>query len=75
MNGAAMQTASPQRPPAGRSSIADTVYIPRLGFLRAQDYDFDAPVKLLDKMMHAMADREDQQIVVLSQVNGRTTVR
>ena len=30
--------------------------------------DFDAPVKLLDSMMHSMADEPDQQVVVLSQV-------
>lgn len=41
-------------------------------YLRSEygkDYDFDAPVKLLDSMMHAMADEPDQQVVVLSQVN------
>lgn len=33
-------------------------------FLRSEygkEYDFDAPVKLLDKMMHAQADSRDQQ--------------
>ena len=32
--------------------------------------DFDAPVKLLDSMMHSMADEPDQQVVVLSQVGS-----
>ena len=33
-------------------------------FLRSEygkDYDYEAPVKLLDAMMHAQADRRDQQ--------------
>lgn len=41
-------------------------------YLRSEygkDYDFDAPVKLLDSMMHAMADEPDQQVIVLSQVH------
>ncbi|KAK9844109.1 hypothetical protein WJX81_004691 [Elliptochloris bilobata] len=40
-------------------------------FLRSEygkEYDFDAPVKLLDAMMHAQADSRDQQVVVLAQV-------
>lgn len=44
------------------------VTVPYLRSEYGKEYDFDAPVKLLDKMMHAMADREDQQVVVLSQV-------
>ena len=27
-----------------------------------QEYDFDAPVKLLDKMVHTMAETEEQQV-------------
>lgn len=33
-----------------------------------KDYEFDAPVKLLDKHLHAMAQSADEQIVVVSQV-------
>ena len=33
-----------------------------------QEYDFDAPVRILEKMMHSLADTEDQQVVVLGQV-------
>ena len=34
-------------------------------FLRSEygkEYDFDAPVKLLDAMMHAQAESRDQQV-------------
>lgn len=40
-------------------------------YLRSEygkDYEFDAPVKLLDKLLHAMAQSVDEQIVVVSQV-------
>lgn len=33
-----------------------------------KDYEFDAPVKLLDKHLHAMAQSVDEQLVVVSQV-------
>jgi hypothetical protein len=33
-----------------------------------QEYDFDAPVRILEKMMHSLADTVDQQVVVLGQV-------
>lgn len=33
-----------------------------------KDYEYDAPVKLLDKHMHAMAQSPDEQLVVVSQV-------
>lgn len=33
-----------------------------------KDYDYDAPVKLLDKLLHSMAQTEDEQLVVVSQV-------
>lgn len=44
------------------------VTVPYLRSEYGKEYDFDAPVKLLDKLMHAMADRADQQVVVLAQV-------
>lgn len=34
-----------------------------------KDYEFDAPVKLLDKHLHAMAESVDEQLVVISQVS------
>lgn len=33
-----------------------------------KEYEFDAPVKLLDKHLHAMAQSIDEQLVVVSQV-------
>lgn len=33
-----------------------------------KDYDYDAPVKLLDKLLHSMSQSEDEQLVVVSQV-------
>mmetsp|Transcript_40595 Transcript_40595/g.129478 ORF Transcript_40595/g.129478 Transcript_40595/m.129478 type:complete len:473 (+) Transcript_40595:134-1552(+) len=44
------------------------VCVPYLRSEYGKEYDFDAPVKILDKMMHCMADQPDQQIVVVSQV-------
>lgn len=44
------------------------VTIPLLRSEYGREYDFDAPVKLLDKMMHAMAENPRQQVVLLSQV-------
>lgn len=52
--------------------VAGLVFTPvTVPYLRSEygkEYDFDAPVKLLDKMVHAQAEREGQQVVVLSQV-------
>ncbi|CAG9461655.1 unnamed protein product [Pedinophyceae sp. YPF-701] len=44
------------------------VTVPYLRSEYGKDYDYDAPVKLLDQMMHAVAEKADQQVVVLSQV-------
>lgn len=33
-----------------------------------KDYDYDAPVKLLDKLLHSMSQCDDEQLVVISQV-------
>lgn len=44
------------------------VTVPLLRSEYGREYDYDAPVKLLDHMMHGMAERADQQVVVLSQV-------
>ncbi|KAK9830697.1 hypothetical protein WJX74_002951 [Apatococcus lobatus] len=42
--------------------------VPYLRSEYGKDFDFEAPVKLLDKMLHGMASHEGQQVVVLSQV-------
>ncbi|KAL3162221.1 hypothetical protein ABBQ32_009925 [Trebouxia sp. C0010 RCD-2024] len=44
------------------------VSLPYLRSEYGKEYDFDAPVKLLDSMMHAMADQPNQQVLVLGQV-------
>ncbi|KAJ7551709.1 hypothetical protein O6H91_06G025500 [Diphasiastrum complanatum] len=41
---------------------------PLFGGQYGKDYDFDAPVKLLDKLLHSMAQTENEQLVVVSQV-------
>ncbi|GIL64530.1 hypothetical protein Vafri_18424 [Volvox africanus] len=48
--------------------VFTTVTVPYLRSEYGKEYDFDAPVKLLDKMMHGMASHADEQVVVLSQV-------
>lgn len=44
------------------------VTIPLLRAEYGKEFDLDAPVKLLDKLVHAMAENTSEQIVVLSQV-------
>ncbi|EFJ30037.1 hypothetical protein SELMODRAFT_90340 [Selaginella moellendorffii] len=44
------------------------VSVPYLRSEYGKDYDYDAPVKLLDKLMHNFAQTEDEQLVVISQV-------
>lgn len=44
------------------------VTVPLLKSEFGKDYDYEAPVKILEKMLHGMAENEKQQIVVLSQV-------
>lgn len=49
-----------------------TNYIKYLTFFLFQygkDYEYDAPVKLLDKHLHAMSQSPDEQLVVVSQVS------
>ncbi|GLJ14809.1 hypothetical protein SUGI_0240630 [Cryptomeria japonica] len=48
--------------------VFSTVSVPYLRSEYGKDYDYDAPVKLLDKLLHSMAQTEDEQLVVLSQV-------
>lgn len=44
------------------------VSVPYLRSEYGKDYEFDAPVKLLDKHLHSMAQSVDEQLVVVSQV-------
>ncbi|XP_010254417.1 PREDICTED: protease Do-like 9 isoform X2 [Nelumbo nucifera] len=48
--------------------VFTTVSVPYLRSEYGKDYEYDAPVKLLDKHLHAMAQSEDEQLVVVSQV-------
>lgn len=48
--------------------VFTAVSVPYLRSEYGKDYDFDAPVKLLDKHLHAMAQSVDEQLVVVSQV-------
>jgi hypothetical protein len=34
-----------------------------------KEYEFEAPVKLLDKLLHSMPQSPDEQMVVVSQVS------
>ncbi len=40
----------------------------QLRVCKPKEYDFDAPVRLLEKMVHSMAESVDQQVVVLGHV-------
>ncbi|XP_039125314.1 protease Do-like 9 [Dioscorea cayenensis subsp. rotundata] len=48
--------------------VFTVVSVPYLRSEYGKDYEFEAPVKLLDKHLHAMAESPDEQIVVVSQV-------
>ncbi|KAK4341080.1 hypothetical protein RND71_039581 [Anisodus tanguticus] len=48
--------------------VFSAVSVPYLRSEYGKDYEFDAPVKLLDKLLHAMAQSIDEQLVVVSQV-------
>ncbi|KAJ4973886.1 hypothetical protein NE237_007060 [Protea cynaroides] len=48
--------------------VFTTVSVPYLKSEYGKDYEYDAPVKLLDKHLHAMAESEDEQLVLISQV-------
>ncbi|GMG99341.1 hypothetical protein Nepgr_001181 [Nepenthes gracilis] len=48
--------------------VFTAVTVPYLRSEYGKDYEFDAPVKLLDKHLHAMAESPDEQLLVVSQV-------
>ncbi|KAL6583861.1 Protease Do-like 9 [Orobanche minor] len=48
--------------------IFTTVSVPYLRSEYGKDYEYEAPVKLLDKLLHEMPQTPEEQIVVVSQV-------
>ncbi|KAH6798987.1 DegP protease 9 [Perilla frutescens var. frutescens] len=48
--------------------VFSTVSVPYLRSEYGKDYEYEAPVKLLDKLLHEMPQSVDEQIVVVSQV-------
>ncbi|KAJ6411711.1 hypothetical protein OIU84_008316 [Salix udensis] len=48
--------------------VFTTVSVPYLRSEYGKEYEFEAPVKLLDKLLHSMPKSPDEQIVVVSQV-------
>ncbi|KAL2500413.1 3-ketoacyl-CoA synthase [Forsythia ovata] len=57
----------------GRSGIGQMSYFPEAILCYGKDYEFGAPVKLLDKLMHEMPQSPEEQIVVVSQKIVRGT--
>ncbi|XP_062027479.1 protease Do-like 9 [Rosa rugosa] len=48
--------------------VFTAVSVPYLRSEYGKDYEFEAPVKLLDKMLHSLRQSPDEQLVVVSQV-------
>ncbi|CAK7328962.1 unnamed protein product [Dovyalis caffra] len=48
--------------------VFTTVSVPYLRSEYGKEYEFEAPVKLLDKLLHSMPQSPDEQMVVVSQV-------
>lgn len=48
--------------------VFSAITVPYLRSEYGKDYEFDAPVKLLEKHLHGMAQSIDEQLVVVSQV-------
>ncbi|KAK8918261.1 Protease Do-like 9 [Platanthera zijinensis] len=48
--------------------VFTAISVPYLRSEYGKDYEYDAPVKLLEKHLHAMAQSPDEQLVVVSQV-------
>ncbi|KAK7389037.1 hypothetical protein VNO78_23869 [Psophocarpus tetragonolobus] len=48
--------------------VFSTVSVPYLRSEYGKDYEYEAPVKLLDKLLHSMPQLPDEQLVVVSQV-------
>lgn len=59
------------RPPAYyivAGFVFTTVSVPYLRSEYGKEYEYEAPVKLLDKLLHAMPQSQDEELVVVSQV-------
>ncbi|XP_057514979.1 protease Do-like 9 [Actinidia eriantha] len=48
--------------------VFTTVSVPYLRSEYGKEYEYEAPVKLLDKLLHEMPKSQDEQLVVISQV-------
>ncbi|KAM6594242.1 hypothetical protein CsatA_001945 [Cannabis sativa] len=48
--------------------VFTTVSVPYLRSEYGKDYEYEAPVKLLDKLLHSLPESPDEQLVVVSQV-------
>lgn len=48
--------------------VFTTVSVPYLRSEYGKEYEYEAPVKLLDKLLHEMPRSQDEQLVVISQV-------
>ncbi|XP_050223890.1 protease Do-like 9 [Mercurialis annua] len=48
--------------------VFSTVSVPYLRSEYGKEYEYEAPVKLLDKLLHSMPQTPDEQLVVVSQV-------
>ncbi|KAJ8452407.1 hypothetical protein Cgig2_006212 [Carnegiea gigantea] len=48
--------------------VFTTVSVPYLRSEYGKDYEYEAPVKLLDKLLHSMPQSKDEELVVVSQV-------
>ncbi|XAR50151.1 Peptidase Do [Bertholletia excelsa] len=48
--------------------VFTAVSVPYLRSEYGKDYEYEAPVKLLDKLLHEMPQSQDEQLVVISQV-------
>ncbi|KAF7838354.1 Protease Do-like 9 [Senna tora] len=48
--------------------VFTTVSVPYLRSEYGKDYEYEAPVKLLDKLLHSLPQSPDEQLVVVSQV-------
>lgn len=48
--------------------VISTISVPYLRSEYGKDYEYEAPVKLLDKLLHSLPQSPDEQLVVVSQV-------
>ncbi|KAK9669404.1 hypothetical protein RND81_13G127200 [Saponaria officinalis] len=48
--------------------VFTTVSVPYLRSEYGKEYEYEAPVKLLDKLLHSMRQSKDEELVVISQV-------